>query len=227
MGRQFSRMKQTTLRIGVGADHGGVEQRRAVIEALEGAGHAVVDFGTDSAKSVDYPDFANQVARGVADGRFDYGVLICKSGIGMSIAANRHCGVRAAKVNSEDEAVVTRQHNDANVLCLGSISSEPQQAARLAELFVDTSFEGGRHEPRVEKSSGCRLPQHDPEIAEAVAAEKKRQRTHIELIASENFASGAVMEAQGSVLTNKYAEGYPGRRWYGAVSYTHLRAHET
>ncbi|MDA1005387.1 MAG: ribose 5-phosphate isomerase B [Verrucomicrobia bacterium] len=208
-------MSNKTLRIAIGADHGGVDVKSAVSEALKAAGHEVTNFGTDSEESVDYADYANKVAIGVGDGTFDYGVLVCKSGVGMSIAANRHKGVRAAKVNDAAEAAVTRQHNDANVLCLGSMAVTPEAAGELATIFVGTAFEGGRHERRVCKSSGNVVAQTDPDVAAAIDGEERRQRTHVELIASENFASRAVMEAQGSVLTNKYAEGYPGRRWYG------------
>ena len=127
MGRCFG-MSKNTLRIAIGADHGGVDVKSAVREALSAAGHEVTDFGTDSAESVDYADYANAVAVGVGDGSYDFGVLVCKSGIGMSIAANREKGVRAAKVNDLAEATVTRQHNDANVLCLGSMAVTPGMA---------------------------------------------------------------------------------------------------
>lgn len=208
-------MSKNTLRIAIGADHGGVDVKSAVSEVLKAAGHEVTDFGTNSTESVDYADYANEVAAGVGEGSFDFGVLVCKSGIGMSIAANRVKGVRAAKVNDLAEAAVTRQHNDANVLCLGAMAVSPEDAGTIATDFVSTEFEGGRHERRVCKASGSRLAQTDDEVAAAVEGEEKRQRSHVELIASENFTSPAVMEAQGSVLTNKYAEGYPGRRWYG------------
>lgn len=208
-------MSKNTLRIAIGADHGGVDVKGAVGEALRAAGYEVVDYGTNSADSVDYADFANLVAVGVGDGSFDYGVLVCQSGVGMSIAANRRKGVRAAKVNNLAEAEVTRQHNDANILCLGAMAVSPAAGAEMAVLFVATAFEGGRHARRVCKASGSPIAQSDAAVGAAIEGEEKRQRSHIELIASENFASRAVMEAQGSVLTNKYAEGYPGRRWYG------------
>lgn len=208
-------MSTKSLRIGVGADHGAVEVKDAVRDALRGAGHEVVDFGTDSDDAVDYADYAKEVALGVAEGYFDFGVLVCRSGIGMSIAANRVRGVRAAKVNSAAEAEVTRRHNDANVMCLGAMSATEEEAVEWAGIFLATEFEGGRHARRVDKAGGSPLALGDPEVAAAVSGEEKRQRHHVELIASENFASRAVMEAQGSVLTNKYAEGYPGRRWYG------------
>jgi glycine hydroxymethyltransferase len=133
----------------------------------------------------------------------------------MSIAANRHRHVRAASVRSLEEAVLSRQHNDSNILCLSGKYTDAATAIAMADAYLITAFDGGRHEARIAKASGSRLEQTDPAVYQAVTAEEKRQRNNIELIASENFTSPAVMEAQGSVLTNKYAEGYPGRRWYG------------
>lgn len=207
------------MNIAIGADHGGVDLKHAIITHLQAAGHAVTDYGTNSAESVDYPDYANRVSRGVAQGRFDRGILICKSGVGMCMAANRFEGVRGANVYTVDEARTTREHNDANVLCLGAGHLETEAALKMADAFIDTEFAGGRHELRVRKASGSRLAVTDPELHEAIAAEEKRQSLNVELIASENFTSGAVMEAQGSLLTNKYAEGYPGRRWYGGCEF--------
>ncbi|MDX1680902.1 MAG: ribose 5-phosphate isomerase B, partial [Akkermansiaceae bacterium] len=212
-------MSHPTYRIAIGADHGAFELKQSVVDHLKLRGHEVRDLGTDSKDSVDYPDYANGVARLVADGSYDYGILACTSGIGMSIAANRHRRVRAAKVDTVDEAVVTRQHNDANVLCLGGRNTDAETAAAMVDAFLTTAFEGGRHEPRVCKSSGSAIQVSDPDIYAAITAEQERQRNHIELIASENFTSPAVMEAQGSLLTNKYAEGYPGRRWYGGCEH--------
>jgi glycine hydroxymethyltransferase len=208
-------MSTKSLRIALGADHGGVELKDALVAHLKAAGHQVTDFGTHGVDSVDYADFANAVARTVGDGTNDFGVVCCTSGVGVSIAANRHRHVRAANVRTVEEAHVTRQHNDSNVLCLGGKAVDAETAAKMADAFIATEFEGGRHQRRVCKSSGSRLAETDPEIYDAIVAEEKRQRNNIELIASENFTSPAVMEAQGSVLTNKYAEGYPGRRWYG------------
>ncbi len=208
-------MKNATLRIAIGADHGGVEVKSAIMEALRAAGNKVVDYGTNSTDSVDYPDFANAVARSVAAGKADFGVLVCKSGIGMSIAANRVKGVRAARLCSPEDAAISRSHNDSNVACLGAREMSAEDAVAITEAFLSTSFEGGRHVQRVTKASGSRLSVSDPEVFAVVEAEGRRQRNHVELIASENFVSGAILEAQGSLLTNKYAEGYPGRRWYG------------
>ena len=208
-------MKNGNLRIAIGADHGGVEVKSAIIDSLESAGHEVVDHGTNSGESVDYPDYAHAVARSVAAGRADYGVLVCKTGIGMSIAANRVAGVRAARLCSTEDATVTRGHNDANIACLGASDLSPEVAVAITEAFLKAGFDGGRHVQRVAKASGSKLEVSDPEVFAAVAAEGQRQQNHVELIASENFVSGAILEAQGSLLTNKYAEGYPGRRWYG------------
>ncbi len=214
-GRTPEIMNETKMRIAVGADHGGVEVKDAVAAHLRSAGHEVTDFGTNSRESVDYSDFANEVAAGVADGTFDRGVLVCTTGVGMSMAANRFRGVRAANVRTPEEVSLTRTHNNINVLCMGGSHVKPEAAPELADVFLSTSFEGGRHDRRLRKASGSRMETTDPEVFAAVEAEERRQRNNIELIASENFTSPAVMEAQGSVLTNKYAEGYPGRRWYG------------
>ena len=212
-----------TLRLALGADHGGFELKKVIHAHLTKKGYVVTDFGVNSADSVDYPDYAEQVAQHILAGQSDYGILVCKSGIGMTIAANRFPHIRAALVDNAADAAVTRQHNDANVLCLAANHVEPSAAPNIVEAFLSTTFEGGRHERRVDKldhlgtsnASHPSLEQADPDIFAAIEAEKLRQFENIELIASENFTSRAVMEAQGSCLTNKYAEGYPGRRWYG------------
>jgi glycine hydroxymethyltransferase len=208
-------MSHPTFRIAIGADHGALELKNAVVAHLKAVGHEVEDFGTHDTTSVDYSDYANIVARNVADGTFDFGILACTSGVGMCIAANRHRHVRAANVRTVEETSIIRSHNDANVLCLSGKYTDAPTAVAMVDTFLATAFEGGRHEGRVCKSSGSRIAETDPVIYAAITAEEKRQRNNIELIASENFASPAVMEAQGSLLTNKYAEGYPGKRWYG------------
>lgn len=205
----------TTSRIAIAADHGGVDLKNAISSHLTSKGFQVQDFGTDSKAAVNYADYAGEVSRSVVNQDSDFGILICTSGVGMSIGANRFQGVRAANVRSVDEAKVAREHNNANILCLGQKYVSTEEGTLMALAFIETQFEGGRHEQRVAASSGSSLEVADPEIFAAVQDEGKRQRSHIELIASENFTSEAVMEAQGSLLTNKYAEGYPGRRWYG------------
>lgn len=212
-------MSHPIFRIAIGADHGAFELKNAVVSHLKSLGHQLTDFGTYDTHSVDYSEYANQVARQVADGTVDFGVLACTSGVGMCIAANRHRHVRAANVRTVEEVKITRSHNNANVLCLAGKILDATTANAMVDAFLSTSFEGGRHQARVCNSSGSRLATTDPEIYQAMEGEARRQRNHIELIASENFASPAVMEAQGSLLTNKYAEGYPGRRWYGGCEY--------
>ncbi|WP_341539651.1 ribose 5-phosphate isomerase B [Chthoniobacter flavus] len=216
-----------TLRIALGADHGGFELKKAIHAHLTKKGYIVTDFGVNSAESADYPDYAEGVARHVLAGESDFGVLACKSGIGMSIAANRFPHIRAALIDNATDATVTRQHNNSNVLCLAANHVDAGNAPKIIDAFLNGQFEGGRHERRVEKlehlgtsnASHPSLEEVDPEIFKAIEAEKKRQFENIELIASENFTSRAVMEAQGSCLTNKYAEGYPGRRWYGGCEH--------
>ena len=211
------------LRIALGADHGGIELKQAIHAHLSKKGFVVSDFGAYSHESVDYPDYAEPVCRHLIANEFDFGILVCKSGIGMSIAANRFPQIRASLVDNADDAKTTRQHNDSNVLCLSSNHVEPTAVGKIVDAFLNTAFEHGRHERRVEKLDHLgtsnaihpSLEQVDPEIYKAIQNEELRQFENIELIASENFTSRAVMEAQGSCLTNKYAEGYPGRRWYG------------
>ncbi|MBP6785277.1 MAG: ribose 5-phosphate isomerase B, partial [Verrucomicrobiales bacterium] len=214
-------MEKPTLIIGT--DHGGFELKEAVLSHLKGKGYDVEDVGCFSKESVDYPDYAALVAGAVATGRKDLGILCCTTGIGMSVAANRYAGVQAAVVMNPDLAARTRVHNDTNVLCLaGDFTSGPEGAA-IVDAWLGASFEsGGRHERRVRKMNACGVPVSaphvavtDPAIFHVIEEEAARQSGNIELIASENFASKAVQQAQGSCLTNKYAEGYPGRRWYG------------
>lgn len=139
------------MKVAVGSDHAGNELKKVVIALLEGRGFQVEDVGTYSNDSVDYPDFASQVARKVGGGEARFGVLVCGTGIGMSIVANKYRGVRAAVCTSEFEARATRAHNDANVLCLGERVVGIGLGGAIAEAFVDTAFEGGRHERRIQK----------------------------------------------------------------------------
>ena len=208
-------MSAQSIRIAIGADHGGVELKNAIVEVLHGAGHEVIDYGTHGTDSVDYSDFANEVGRAVHEERADRGILVCTSGVGVCLTANRFRDVRAANVRTAEETQIIRSHNDANILCLGQKNVTTEVGLEMVEAFLSTDFEGGRHEARLSKASGSRLAITDLQVFEAIKDEESRQRSHVELIASENFCSPAVMEAQGSLLTNKYAEGYPGRRWYG------------
>ena len=139
------------MRIAAGADHAGYALKQRLVARLRQAGHDVEDCGTHNEDSCDYPDFARQVARAVAAGRVDFGLLICGSGVGMSIAANRFPGVRAARCVTENDARLARGHNDANVLCLGSRVTEPAAAEAVLDAFLAAGFDGGRHARRVAK----------------------------------------------------------------------------
>ncbi len=137
------------MRIAIGADHRGVDLKREIVKLL-GAAHSVQDFGTYSAGSVDYPDIAGKVARAVAAGEYERGILICDTGIGMCIAANKVKGIRAALCADAFCATRARQHNDANILCLAGVNGRDKLPAIL-QAFLNTAFEGGRHQRRVEK----------------------------------------------------------------------------
>lgn len=217
---------QPVIEIALGADHAGYGLKKILGNYLSEKGIPYADFGCDSEDKADYPDFAREVARTVAEGQSRLGLLICNSGVGMSMSANKVPGVRAALTHDEETAKLTRQHNNANVLCLGAAATDEALAKRILDAFIETPFEdGGRHEQRVNKMESVgasvkfRLDSVDPEISQVIQAETVRQQENIELIASENFTSPAVMQAQGSVLTNKYAEGYPAKRWYGGCEH--------
>lgn len=137
--------------IAIGADHAGYGLKRVLNDDLARNGYVVRDMGTDGEESVDYPDFASHVAQAVLNGDADCGVLICGSGIGMSIAANRNPGIRAALCFNDEMARLSRQHNDANILVLGARFIPEQEAAKCLDAFLTTEFEGGRHARRVGK----------------------------------------------------------------------------
>ena len=139
------------MKIAIGADHAGFSLKEQLRLKLAGEGYEVVDFGTDSPESCDYPDFAQSVGRDVAQGRSDRGILVCSTGIGMAMAANKVDGVRAAPAESADEVTFTRRHNDANVLTLGAKYLDAQRAMELIDIFLKTEFAGGRHARRVAK----------------------------------------------------------------------------
>ncbi len=216
-----SQSNTSTVNVALGADHGGFEIKEVLKTHLRSLGLTIADHGTDSKESCDYPDYALAVAKSVAAGTAELGLLVCTTGIGVSITANKVAGIRAALVTDAATAAMTRQHNDANVLCLAGKTTSPDLAKKILDAFLGAKFEGGRHERRVRKMdakfapANLRIANVDSEIASAIELERTRQQENIELIASENFTSPAVMEAQGSVLTNKYAEGYPKKRWYG------------
>jgi ribose 5-phosphate isomerase B len=137
------------MKISIGADHAGFVLKERLRHKLMAEGHDVADRGTNSEESCDYPDFAAAVARDVSGGLSERGVLVCGSGVGMSIAANKVSGVRAAVGTSEEQVRQTREHNDANVLALGSRNVDAPQAERMVDAFLQAGFEGGRHAKRV------------------------------------------------------------------------------
>ncbi len=139
------------MKLAIGSDHAGLVLKRELRRALDERQLGVEDFGTHTDDSVDYPDFAALVAQAVSRGDCGLGVLVCGTGIGMSIAANKVRGVRAAVCTTEFEARMARAHNDANVLCLGSRVVGAGLATQIVEAFLDQRFEGGRHERRVQK----------------------------------------------------------------------------
>lgn len=139
------------MQIAIGADHAGFGLKQELKEALSGQGLDVLDFGTFNAESTDYPDYAGRVAREVSEGRADRGILVCSTGIGMSIAANKVPGIRAALAYNEEAVQLTRAHNDANILAIGARYLNKEQALQMIRLFLETPFEGGRHQRRVGK----------------------------------------------------------------------------
>lgn len=141
------------MKIAMGADHAGYELKEKLKRRLLEQGFTVDDRGTISNDSVDYPDFAGEVGRAVAEGKADRGVLVCGSGIGMAVAANKIPGVRAANVTTVNEARLSREHNDLNVLTLGSRILREDEATRILETWLNTPFGGGRHQRRVDKIS--------------------------------------------------------------------------
>ena len=209
------------MKIVIASDHGGVELKAALVAALSSEA-TVVDYGPADKASCDYPDYAVKVALDVSAGEADFGILVCRSGIGMSMAANRFQNVRAAICATTDAAVTTRQHNGANVLCLGADVVSPAYAVEIAKAFVATPVaEDERHARRRWKleraqrlSDASGLAKDDPEVFAAIKAQTAQEDAEINLIASENTSSRACREAAGSVLMNKYAEGYPAKRWY-------------
>jgi ribose 5-phosphate isomerase B len=151
-GKQILR-ESFALMIAVGCDHGGVELKDYLIGFLREKGANVKDFGTHGRASVDYPDFGREVSRRVSSGEAERGVLICTSGIGMSILANKFPGVRAALVQDLDAARSSREHNDANILVLSGAKTAPSLAEEIVVTWLTTPFAGGRHQRRIDKIS--------------------------------------------------------------------------
>jgi ribose 5-phosphate isomerase B len=139
------------MRVAIGSDHRGFQVKRKIVELTQRLGHEVVDYGAESEDAVDYPDFALQVALAVSAGKVDRGILVCGTGIGMSMAANKVHGVRAALCHDDVTAEMSRRHNDANVMCLSADLLGARLIDRMIEIWLHTEFEGGRHARRVDK----------------------------------------------------------------------------
>ena len=137
--------------IALGADHAGYEYKEKIKGLLKSMGLEFRDFGTESSESTDYPDYAHKVAEAISSGKAEYGILVCGTGIGMSIVANKHNGVRAGSVESAEGAKMARAHNNANVLAIGARLTPWEKAQEIVKTFLTTKFEGGRHQRRIEK----------------------------------------------------------------------------
>ena len=209
------------MKISIASDHGGAALKAALCARLSGTAE-ITDRGPADSAACDYPDYAAAVATDVASGAADFGILACRTGAGMAMAANRFQNVRAAVCATPAAAELARRHNGANVLCLGADTISADDAAAVAEKFLATPEDGdvrhARRRAKIERAgriSDCSGLMHDdPEVFAAILAQTKQEDSEINLIASENTSSRACREAAGSVLMNKYAEGYPGKRWY-------------
>jgi len=146
------------MKIALGSDHAGFPLKQHLVDSLRRSGHQVTDVGTNSSESVDYPDYAAEVGKAVAAGDADYGILVCGSGVGMSIAANKIPGIRAVLGVQAEQVRLSRAHNNANVLALGNWVTAPPAAEQFVELFLNTEFEGGRHARRVAKIDALAQP---------------------------------------------------------------------
>ena len=139
------------MKIAIAADHGGFELKDSMVEYIKSLGNEVVDLGTNSADSVDYPDYAKKVCEEIQKGNSDLGILICGTGIGMSLAANKFEGIRAACVSDVYSAKMSRNHNNANLLCIGARVIGDEVAELIIKTFLENEFEAGRHQRRVDK----------------------------------------------------------------------------
>ena len=213
--------------IGIASDHGGFELKKQIAAFLAETGFTPVDFGPfELDPADDYPDFGSPMAKAVSKGELASGILLCRSGVGRGIDANRFHNVRAVVAYSAKVAKASREHNVSNVLVIPADYLDFEAIKEIILTWVSTPFSNDRrHINRLEKLERqsyddiAAVRSADPEIAAWIDKEAERQNDGIELIASENFTSTAIRAAQGSVLTNKYAEGYPGRRYYGGCEF--------
>jgi len=216
-------------RVAIAADSDGTELKEQVRSWLDDNGYPYEDLGGCSSEEI-----ALRVARAVSDGQADSGIVIDRTGFALSMAANKVSGVRAVLAHNVEMARLSREQYDANVLCIASQEIRGKRLKEILDAWIHTAYAGDGSErpmpfmehqpnqpstPAAVSSHKPSLSEADPDIFRAIQNEYARQRDNIELIASENFTSRAVMEAQGSCLTNKYAEGYPKKRWYGGCEY--------
>ena len=221
-------------KVALAADGDGTELKEQVRSWLDQNGYPFEDVGGCTSEEI-----ATRVARAVSLGQADSGIVIDRTGFGLSMAANKISGVRAVLAHNVEMARLSREQHDANVLCIASQEIRGKRLKEILDAWINTAYIGERHEspmPAMEPNSQSKpvptpapIPTHkpnlseaDPDIFRAIQNEYDRERDNIELIASENFTSRAVMEAQGSCLTNKYAEGYPKKRWYGGCEYVDI-----
>jgi ribose 5-phosphate isomerase B len=141
------------MKIAIGNDHAGPDYKKAIVQYLESKGYEVKNYGTDTTDSVDYPDFAHPVANDVAEGKVDYGIVICGSGNGIAMTVNKHQKVRAGLCWTKEIAYLARLHNDANIVSIPARFTSIPQAIEIVDTFLNTAFEGGRHQSRVDKIS--------------------------------------------------------------------------
>ncbi|HJO94996.1 MAG TPA: serine hydroxymethyltransferase [Victivallales bacterium] len=206
----------------IATDHAGLEMKDFIVKELKNSGIKIVDLGPTSLDPKDdYSDYASKLAHLISIGKASCGILICRSGAGMAINANRFNYVRAVSAFNETSAIHSREHNASNVLVLPAEFIDIEKALKITKVWLNTPFSyEERHIRRLEKIEEnsydeiATIRTTDPELAEYLDEEEERQTDGLELIASENFCSRAVQAAQGSILTNKYAEGYPGKRYY-------------
>ena len=214
----------SNLRIAITSDHAGFELKQKIRTNLESNGIGVTDLGPKNIEPVDYPDYGKAIANQILEGKADKGIALCGTGIGISISANRFKGIRAALCHNSETAKQARKHNNANIIAIGARHINFENAIACINTFLETEFEGNRHNRRINKLDD-EIPKiketdlEDKELSDALADELDRQQNTVELIASENFASSNILYYQGSVLTNKYAEGYPGKRYYGGCEF--------
>jgi glycine hydroxymethyltransferase len=215
-------------KVALAADTDGTELKEQVRSWLDANGHPFEDVGGCNSAEI-----ATRVAKAVSHGQADTGIVIDRTGLGLSMAANKVVGIRAVLAHNVEMARLSREQHDANVLCIASQEIRGKRLKEILDAWINTAYAGELHErptpamePKQNPVTSAPVPTHKPSLAEAdpdifraVQNEYARQHDNIELIASENFTSRAVMEAQGSCLTNKYAEGYPKKRWYGGCEY--------